>query len=67
MSMSKGTKVTWTTSNGTNLGADLPKTTGHGVTIADEDAGHVLVAVHSEGEAHHVIWCNVTWLTPEVT
>jgi hypothetical protein len=64
--MVKGTKVAWTTSNGTNLGVDLPPTMGHGVTIADEDNGHILVAVHSEGEAHHVIWCNVTWLTPEV-
>jgi hypothetical protein len=61
----KGTKVSWTTGNGTAGGADLLRTVGHGVTIADEDDGKILVAVHSMGEMHHVIWCNVTWLTAE--
>lgn len=53
--MKKNTHVSWTT----NLG--IP---GSGITISDEDDGHVLVAVLSEGEVHHVIWCTVTWLTP---
>lgn len=60
MALKKGTAVTWTTTNGVGM---LP-TTGHGVTISDEDdTGHVLVAVLSDGEKHHVIWCTVTWLT----
>lgn len=64
--MKKGTKVTWTTGNGVGLGgAPLPLTHGRGVTISDEDGGKILVAVESMGEMHHVIWCNVTWLTPE--
>lgn len=63
--MPKGVKVSWTTDNGTDLGFGLPPTTGHGITIADEDGGHVLVAVHSMGAMHRVIWCNVTWLTVE--
>lgn len=57
--MKKGTKVSWSTSNG----AGFEPSTGHGVTIADEDGGHVLVAVLSDGEKHQVIWCTVTWLT----
>jgi hypothetical protein len=57
--MLKGTKVMWTTSNGPGL----TDTVGHGVTIADEDGGKILVAVQSMGQMHHVIWCNVTWLT----
>lgn len=65
MPIPKGTKVSWTTGNGTDLGESLPPTSGHGTTIADEDNGHVLVAVHSMGEMHHVIWCNVTWLNVE--
>lgn len=60
--MKKGTKVRWSTGNGVGV----EPTTGHGVTIADEDDGHVLVAVLSDGEKHHVIWCTVTWLTAEV-
>lgn len=61
--MPKGTKVSWTTGNGIDRGVPLATTTGYGITIADEDDGHVLVAVHSMGEMHHVIWCNVTWLS----
>lgn len=61
--MKKGTQVWWSTGNGSNAGSILPPTIGHGVTIADEDNGHILVAVHSMGEMHHVIWCNVTWLS----
>lgn len=59
--MPKGTKVSWITGNGVNC----TPTTGHGVTIGDEADGHVLVAVLSDGEKHHVIWCTVTWLTVE--
>lgn len=53
--MKKNTKVTWTTKDGNS---------GWGVTVADEEDGHILVAVMSDGEKHHVIWCTVTWLTP---
>lgn len=72
--MKKGTKVSWTTGNGVARGSDgtrtagglpLPHTTGHGVTISDEEDGTILVAVHSMGEMHHVIHCAVTWLTAE--
>jgi hypothetical protein len=60
--LSKGSKVSWVAGNG----AGQPPTTGHGVCIADpDDTGHVLVAVLSDGEKHHVIWCTVTWLTVE--
>jgi hypothetical protein len=57
--MKKNTKVSWDTGNGPG---QMP-TTGHGICISDEEDGHVLVAVLSEGEKHHVIWCTVTWLT----
>ena len=59
--MKKGTKVSWTTGNGNGF----DRTTGHGVTLSDEEDGHVLVAVLSDGEKHHVIYCTVTWLTVE--
>jgi hypothetical protein len=59
--LKKGTKVRWTTFNG--IGVE--PTVGHGVTVADQDGDHVLVAVLSDGEKHHVIWCTVTWLTEE--
>lgn len=57
--MKKGTKVSWTTSNG----AGFEPTTGHGLTVTEEEDGHVFVAVLSDGEKHHVIWCATTWLT----
>jgi hypothetical protein len=53
--MKKSTKVSWTTKDGNQ---------GFGVTITDEEDGHIQVAVMSDGEKHHVIWCAVTWLTP---
>ena len=57
--MKKGTKVSWL--------ADGATVRGHGVTIADEDGGHVLVAVEEIPTAYHmVIYCTVTWLTPEL-
>lgn len=59
--MQAGTKVSWQTDNGPGV----PPTIGHGVTITDEDDGHILVADLSAGQKHHVIWCTVTWLTPE--
>lgn len=54
MGMKKNARVSWTTKDGNQ---------GFGVTVADEDNGHILVAVMSDGEKHHVIWCTVTWLT----
>jgi len=63
--MKKGTKVGWTTKNGVGLdGNPLPPTPGWGTTISDSEDGKIQVAVESMGEMHHVIWCNVTWLTP---
>lgn len=59
--MKKKTKVSWLTSNG--VGQEPTK--GHGITISDEEDGHIQVAVFSDGEKHHVIWCTVTWLTVE--
>jgi hypothetical protein len=59
--MKKGTKVSWVLGNGANQSSTI----GHGVTISDEEDGHVQVAVLTMGEMHHVIWCTVTWLTPE--
>jgi hypothetical protein len=60
--MKKGTKVSWLVDGMTNR--------GHGITIADEDNGSILVAVHdlySEPFVgyHIVIYCTVTWLTVE--
>jgi hypothetical protein len=52
--MKKNRKVSWTTRDGNQ---------GFGVTVSDEEEGHILVAVLSDGEKHHVIWCTVTWLT----
>lgn len=64
--MKAGTKVTWSTGNGVGLdGEPLPRTFGHGTTISDEVGGKIMVAVESMGEMHHVIWCNVTWLTEQ--
>lgn len=52
--MKRGDKVEW------KLKTALK---GHGVVISDEVDGHVQVAVESDGEVHHVIWCATTWLT----
>ena len=52
--MKKGMKVTWKT---------VDNNIGFGTVISDEEDGHVLVAVLTDGEKHHVIWCTVTWLT----
>jgi hypothetical protein len=56
--MKKGTRVKWVTAQ--------HRQAGQGVTISDEDDGHVLVAILvQEGvpmEIHFVIWCAVTWL-----
>ncbi len=52
--MKPGVNVSWTLDTGA---------AGHGVTITDEIAGHVLVAVQSGGELNHVIWCAAAWLT----
>lgn len=54
--MKKNTSVKWTTKDGNQ---------GFGITITDADeTGHIQVAVFSDGEKHHVIWCATTWLTP---
>lgn len=61
--MKKGTKVNWLAEGATIR--------GHGVTISDEENGHVIVAV--DGGVldnipiayHVVIYCTVTWLTVE--
>lgn len=59
MPMKRGTQVSWMFDGG--LGH------GHGVTIADEDDGHIMVAVAEPladcRNAYPVIWCAVTWLT----
>jgi hypothetical protein len=61
--MKKGTKVSWL--------AEGERVRGHGVTISDEEDGHVLVAVDGGVLAgipkayHIVIYCTVTWLTVE--
>ena len=62
--MKKGTNVSWLLSGQTGR--------GHGVTIADEENGHVLVAVDYMTSDdivplgyHPVIYCTVTWLTVE--
>lgn len=52
--MKKNTKVSWTTKDGNQ---------GFGTTVSNEDDGRILVAVMSDGEKHHIIWCTVTWLT----
>lgn len=59
MRMWKDTKVEWVTASGVK---------GSGVTITNEDEGHVLVAVDAApGEEHRVIYCAVTWLTEYAT
>jgi len=61
--MKKGTKVSWLAAGAT--------VRGHGVTISDEENGHVMVAVDSGVfeyiplAYHVVIHCTVTWLTVE--
>ena len=61
--MKKGTRVSWLVE-----GASVR---GHGTVISDEENGRVLVAVDggtfdSIPTAYHmVIYCTVTWLTPE--
>ncbi|MFZ0311967.1 MAG: hypothetical protein WAL85_04585 [Candidatus Korobacteraceae bacterium] len=55
--LTKGTRVTWTTASNVH---------GSGACISDEQDGHVLVAVDApQGEEHRVIYCTVTWLTPQ--
>lgn len=49
----KGMKVGWTLDN---------EATGWGYAICDEFDGHCLIAVHSDGPLHHVIYCASTWL-----
>jgi hypothetical protein len=62
--MKKGTKVSWL--------AQGAMVRGTGVTISDEENGHILVAVDGGGfqyipRAYHmVIYCTVTWLTVEL-
>lgn len=55
--MQKNTQVRWVLKTGH---------TGTGITISDEEDGHIQVAVVSRDgvapEVHHVIWCAVTWL-----
>jgi len=61
--MKKGTRVSWL--------AEGDSVRGHGVTISDEQDGHVLVACdcgtfeYLPIAYHLVIYCTVTWLTPE--
>lgn len=61
--MKKGTRVSWL--------AEGASVRGHGVTISDEENGHVLVAIdggvlYEIPVAYHmVIYCTVTWLTVE--
>lgn len=61
--MKKGTRVSWLAS-----GAIVR---GHGVTISDEVDGHIQVACdggtfeYIPMAYHVVIYCTVTWLTPE--
>lgn len=64
--MKKGTKVSWL------VEAEIDTVRGHGVTISDEEDGHILVAVDGgvmspsiPGAYHPVIYCTVTWLTVE--
>jgi hypothetical protein len=55
--MKKGTAVKWITASGVH---------GSGITISDEQDAHILVAVDASiGEEHRVIYCTVTWLSPE--
>lgn len=55
--MTKGTNVSWTNAH---------KIAGHGVVIADEVDGHVLVAYNALPNMERlVIYCAVTWLTVE--
>lgn len=62
--MKKGTKVSWKLKSGGG---------GSGTVITDEENGRVQVAVeerwgngtHCLDEMHFVIWCTVTWLTPQ--
>jgi len=57
--MQRGTKVKWTQ----GINNDIP---GSGITISDEEAGHILVAVDAAANMPHaVIWCAITWLTVE--
>ncbi len=61
--MKKGTKVSWLAEGAT--------VRGHGVTISDEEDGHVLVQCdggtfeYIPVAYHLVIRCTVTWLTVE--
>jgi hypothetical protein len=63
--MKKGTKVSWLVQNQIQ-GATIR---GYGVTISDEENGHILVAVNGgvieniPAAYHPVIYCTVTWLT----
>lgn len=61
--MKKGKKVTW------KIDAGTYSPVGNGVTLSDEEDGHVIVAVNVLGSEqaplgyHPVIYCAVTWLT----
>lgn len=61
--MKKGTRVSWMAEGAT--------VRGHGITISDEEDGHVLVSVDKgvfefiPAAYHMVIHCTVTWLTIE--
>lgn len=63
LEMKKGTKVSWLAEGATSR--------GHGVTISDEENGHILVAVDGgvfeniPAAYHMVIYCTVTWLVVE--
>lgn len=62
--LKKGTRVRWT-------GGPPAPWANRGMVIADEEEGHVAVAVEMQPgtpahEVYHmVIWCTVTWLTEE--
>jgi hypothetical protein len=68
--MKKGTRVSWMVTGPTGLD-DMGSEQGHGITISDEEDGHILVAVDSDvlpvipSPYHMVIYCAVTWLTVE--
>jgi len=61
--MKKGTKVSWLAEGATIR--------GHGVTISDEENGHILVSVDNgvfeyiPTSYHVVICCTTTWLKVE--
>lgn len=55
--MKKGIGVSW---------SNALKIEGHGITISDEDAGHIMVAMDAPPNMEHiVIYCAVIWLTED--